>query len=98
MLATFVIGLVCVFDKHFEETISVRLSFAGTEHNTLIYYIFVGAVIAHFAEATYVLYLCDSLKFTHKCSLKWFVQTMLLGFPSTLLIRAHRNRVLKNRD
>ncbi|KAI6231811.1 Epidermal retinol dehydrogenase 2 [Aphelenchoides besseyi] len=71
------------------------LHILGTRYNWVVLMICIGAAIAHLAEATYVLYMCDSLGFTHVCALKWFVQTLILGYPSTILVRRYKTKMSK---
>ena len=66
---------------------------SGTRYNWVIQLICIGALLAHIGEAVYALNLCDSLGFSHTCSLKWFVQTFILGFPSlTILLKYKRQK------
>ncbi|CAJ0577407.1 unnamed protein product, partial [Mesorhabditis spiculigera] len=47
------------------------------------------ALVAHLGEAIYALLLCETVRFTFACRLKWFVQTFILGFPSLSLLKSY---------
>ncbi|KAI6230616.1 Epidermal retinol dehydrogenase 2 [Aphelenchoides fujianensis] len=69
----------------------------GTKYNWLVRWICIGAALAHLGEAVFVLYMCDALGFTHVCELKWFVQTLILGFPSTSLLYRYKSKQEKRK-
>lgn len=50
------------------------------------------AIIIHFIEGFYALYLCRKLKYSLNCTMKWFVQTVILGFPSLILLIKQKQR------
>uniref|UniRef100_A0A914H696 Transmembrane protein 254 n=1 Tax=Globodera rostochiensis TaxID=31243 RepID=A0A914H696_GLORO len=64
----------------------------GTEHPDLILIINLLAWSAHLLEAVCALYLTDALHISHRCSLLWFLQTLLLGFPSLRLLLKLRRK------
>ncbi|KAH7729117.1 oxidoreductaseshort chain dehydrogenase/reductase family protein [Aphelenchoides avenae] len=67
----------------------------GTQHNDVVLWINVFALVAHIGEAVYALFLCDSLNLSHSSSFKWFLQTFILGFPSLILLRSYRRKSQK---
>nr|CAD2154828.1 unnamed protein product [Meloidogyne enterolobii] len=75
------------------------LSFIGqiayktsTEYSQLLFLINIMAWIAHITEAIFALNLSDSLHLTHKASFSWFLQTLLLGYPSLRILLERRGR------
>uniref|UniRef100_A0A183CBR2 3Beta_HSD domain-containing protein n=1 Tax=Globodera pallida TaxID=36090 RepID=A0A183CBR2_GLOPA len=64
----------------------------GMEHPNLILIINLLAWSAHLLEAVCALYLTDALHISHRCSLFWFLQTLLLGFPSLRLLLKLRRK------
>ncbi|KAL7077335.1 hypothetical protein ACQ4LE_003052 [Meloidogyne hapla] len=62
----------------------------GTEYPQLLLFINILAWIAHITEASFALNLSDSLHLTHKSSFLWFLQTLLLGYPSLRILLRRR--------
>ncbi|KAL3099506.1 hypothetical protein niasHS_002961 [Heterodera schachtii] len=62
------------------------------EYPNLILFINVAAWTAHMLEAVIALYLSDELYISHKCALFWFLQTLVLGFPSLRLLLKLRQK------
>jgi NAD(P)-dependent dehydrogenase (short-subunit alcohol dehydrogenase family) len=64
----------------------------GTKHSNIALWINIGALGAHIGEAVYSLYLCDQLNISHASSLKWFIQTFLVGFASLRMLLKLRDK------
>lgn len=71
------------------------LSYLAREHALLLKIGYVAAVLAHAGEAAYVWMLCREMKLDGSVTFKWTAQTLLLGFPSTRLIKAQYNAFKK---
>ncbi|CAJ0609616.1 unnamed protein product [Cylicocyclus nassatus] len=55
----------------------------------IIYKVYMVLVLAHVIEAIYALLLCDEMRFSFACSAKWFIQTLLIGYPSLNALTKH---------
>ncbi|CAJ0594156.1 unnamed protein product [Cylicocyclus nassatus] len=44
------------------------------------------ALVAHVGEGLYALYLSTTLGHSLSCSMRWFLQTFILGFPSLSML------------
>lgn len=66
----------------------IFLRYLTSEHALLLKIGYAAAILAHAGEAVYVWTLCRAMKLGGSLTLKWTVQTLLLGFPSTILIKA----------
>ncbi|EYC41684.1 hypothetical protein Y032_0559g3442 [Ancylostoma ceylanicum] len=65
----------------------------GTHYHWITIITNIFALVAHIGEGLYAIYLCRAMKFSMLCSLKWFVQTFALGFPSlSILVKVARKR------
>uniref|UniRef100_A0A7E4UM66 Short-chain dehydrogenase/reductase 3 n=1 Tax=Panagrellus redivivus TaxID=6233 RepID=A0A7E4UM66_PANRE len=70
----------------------------GTTQSNLVLWINIGALVAHIGEAIFAVYLCDQLAINHASTLKWFIQTFLVGFSSLSILFAYKKKVSKNKD
>ncbi|KAK6762446.1 hypothetical protein RB195_023242 [Necator americanus] len=67
------------------------------ENFCMVYSVYCVLMFIHVIEGIYVLHLCDEMKFSFACSAKWFIQTLLVGYPSLhiLVEYAQMRRKLK---
>ncbi|CAD5233372.1 unnamed protein product [Bursaphelenchus xylophilus] len=78
--------------------VSEVLYFIGTEYNQSISFILLCVALIHVVEAVSSLYLCHSIDTTHVCAAKWFVQTLIIGFPSLAKLVKHYKKVCRTEE
>lgn len=70
------------------------LHYLAYNHQSLLRLGFVTACLVHFGEASYGLMLCRRANVSTKDQLLWFIQTLLLGFPSLVPMK----KILKEKS
>jgi hypothetical protein len=68
------------------------LHFMAYDLHPLAFIVCCAAWIAHVGEAAYAYSICRKLHLTNADTLKWTVQTFVLGFPSLGLLKAKLNK------
>ena len=52
-----------------------------------LHYLFIGANIIHLFESLYAVSLCYKLNLDLQSTLLWFIQTILIGYPSLKMLQ-----------
>ncbi|KJH41412.1 hypothetical protein DICVIV_12618 [Dictyocaulus viviparus] len=53
-------------------------------------------ISVHLAEGIYVFLLCDEMRFSFASAAKWFLQTVIVGYPSLTLLKQYVHERRKN--
>jgi hypothetical protein len=84
-----------LFPYDYVPAVGPVLKYLGKKHSLLLQRVFIGAIVVHGLEGAIGYFLARRKKLTERSAIKWCLQSIVLGFPSLLILLRYSGSNIK---